>query len=101
MPHGHRFRHLFMHGDGSMTGWFGDPEHYERFATRLQRRLRTRVAADVAALRLPAGAHVLDVGTGPGRLPVEIARRSPQVRVTGSASFVVSGSLALQSTCLG
>ena len=83
MPHGHRFRHLFMHSDGSMTGWFGDPEHYERFATRLQRRLRTRVAADVAALRLPAGAHVLDVGTGPGRLPVEIARRSPQVWVTG------------------
>jgi ubiquinone/menaquinone biosynthesis C-methylase UbiE len=83
MPHGHRFRHLFMHGDGSMTGWFGDPEHYERFASRLQRRLRTRVATDVAALRLPAGAHVLDVGTGPGRLPVEIARRSPQVRVTG------------------
>ena len=83
MPHGHRFRHLFMHGDGSMTGWFGDPEHYERFATRLQRRLRTRVATDVAALRLPAGAHVLDVGTGPGRLPVEIARRSPQIRVTG------------------
>ena len=83
MPHGHRFRHLCMHGDGSMTGWFGDPEHYERFATRLQRRLRTRVATDVAALRLPAGAHVLDVGTGPGRLPVEIARRTPQVRVTG------------------
>jgi len=26
---------------------------------------------------------VLDVGTGPGRLPVEIARRSPQVWVTG------------------
>jgi ubiquinone/menaquinone biosynthesis C-methylase UbiE len=83
MPHGHRFRHLLMHGDGSMTGWFGDPEHYERFGTRLQRRLRTRVATDVAALRLPAGAHVLDVGTGPGRLPVEIARRCPQVRVTG------------------
>src|SRR6185436_3677819 len=83
MPHGHRLRHLFMHRDGSMTGWFGDPEHYERFATRLQRRLRTRVAADVAALRLPAGAHVLDVGTGPGRLPVEIARHSPQVWVTG------------------
>ena len=83
MPHGHRFRHLFMHGDGSMTGWFGDPEHYDRFATRFERPLRSRIAADVAALRLPAGAHVLDVGTGPGRLPVEIARRSPQVWVTG------------------
>jgi ubiquinone/menaquinone biosynthesis C-methylase UbiE len=83
MPHGHRFRHLFMHRDGSMTGWFGDPEHYDRFATRLQRRLRTRIAAEVAELRLPDGAHVLDVGTGPGRLPVEIARRNPHVWVTG------------------
>jgi ubiquinone/menaquinone biosynthesis C-methylase UbiE len=84
MANGHRrFRHLFMHADGSMTGWFGDPEHYDRFATRMERSLRARIAADVAALRLPAGAHVLDVGTGPGRLPVEIARRSPQVRVTG------------------
>jgi ubiquinone/menaquinone biosynthesis C-methylase UbiE len=72
-----------MHDDGSMTGWFGDPEHYDRFATRFERRLRNRIAADVAALRLPAGAHVLDVGTGPGRLPVEIARRNPQVWVTG------------------
>jgi ubiquinone/menaquinone biosynthesis C-methylase UbiE len=83
MPHGHRFRHLFMHRDGSMTGWFGDPEHYDRFATRFERTLRARIAADVAALGLPSGAHVLDVGTGPGRLPVEIARRSPQVRVSG------------------
>ncbi|HEY7100127.1 MAG TPA: class I SAM-dependent methyltransferase [Mycobacteriales bacterium] len=83
MPHGHGFRHLFMHRDGSMTGWFGDPEHYDRFATRFERRLRTRIATDVAALRLPSGAHVLDVGTGPGRLPVEIARHNPQVWVTG------------------
>ena len=83
MPHGHSFRRRFMHDDGSMTGWFGDPEHYDRFATRFERRLRNRIAADVAALRLPAGAHVLDVGTGPGRLPVEIARRNPQVWVTG------------------
>lgn len=84
MSHGHlRFRHLFMHTDGSMTGFFGDPEHYDRFATRMERRLRARIAADVAALRLPDGAHVLDVGTGPGRLPVEIARHSPQVWVTG------------------
>jgi ubiquinone/menaquinone biosynthesis C-methylase UbiE len=66
-----------------MTGWFGDPEHYDRFAGRFERRLRTGIATEVAALRLPAGAHVLDVGTGPGRLPVEIARHSPQVWVTG------------------
>ncbi len=48
MPHGHRFhrfRHLFMHRDGSMTGWFGDPEHYDRFATRFERRLRSSRAS--------------------------------------------------------
>jgi hypothetical protein len=49
MPHGHRLRHLFMHRDGSMTGWFGDPEHYDRFAGRFERRLRTGIAAEVAA----------------------------------------------------
>ena len=84
MAHGERtVVRLFMHGDGSMAGWFGDPDHYDRFATRIGAPLRARIAADVARLRLPAGARVLDVGTGPGRLPVEIARRSPQLWVTG------------------
>jgi ubiquinone/menaquinone biosynthesis C-methylase UbiE len=99
MPHGHRLRHLFMHRDGSMTGWFGDPEHYDRFAGRFERRLRTGIAAEVAALRLPAGAHVLDVGTGPGRLPVEIARHSPQVWVTGldvSARMIEAAKAAIE-----
>jgi ubiquinone/menaquinone biosynthesis C-methylase UbiE len=99
MPHGHRFRHLFMHRDGSMTGWMGDPEHYDRFAGRFERRLRTRIATDVAALRLPTGAHVLDVGTGPGRLPVEIARRNPQVWVTGldvSARMIEAAKAAIE-----
>ena len=84
MPHGHGWlrRHV-MHADGSMTGRSGDPEHYGRFAGRLERPLWARIAGDVAALRLPAGAHVLDVGTGPGRLPVEIARRCPELRVIG------------------
>jgi ubiquinone/menaquinone biosynthesis C-methylase UbiE len=80
MAHGVR---RFMHGDGSMAGWFGDPAHYERFSARLAAPLRYRVAADVAALALPPGAQVLDVGTGPGLLPVEIAARSPLLRVTG------------------
>lgn len=100
MPHGERrLRRYFMHSDGSMTGWFGDPEHYNRFASRLEAPLRARIAADVAELRLPAGAHVLDVGTGPGRLPVEIARRSPQVWVTGldvSARMVEAARAAIE-----
>ena len=88
MPHGHRgLRHHvkrhFMHDDGSMAGRFGDPEHYGRFSAWLQRPLWATIAADVAALGLPAGGHVLDVGTGPGRLPVEISRRCPDIWVTG------------------
>ena len=84
MPHGdHRLRRHLMHSDGSMRGWFGDPDHHNPIAGRLEAPLRARIAADVAELRLPAGAHVLDVGTGTGLLPVEIARRNPQVRVTG------------------
>jgi ubiquinone/menaquinone biosynthesis C-methylase UbiE len=78
----HGLRH-FMHGDGSMAGWFGDPAHYERFTARIEAPLRHRVAADVAALALPPGAQVLDVGTGPGLLPIEIAACCPQLRVTG------------------
>src|SRR4051812_23643606 len=78
MAHGIR---RFMHGDGSMAGWFGDPGHYDRVAGRIETRLRSRIAADVADLVLPPDALVLDVGTGPGRLPVEIARRNPGLRV--------------------
>lgn len=78
MAHGVR---RFMHGDGSMAGWFGDPGHYDRVAGRIEARLRSRIAADVADLVLPPDALVLDVGTGPGRLPIEIARRNPGLRV--------------------
>ena len=100
MVHGHRrIRRHFMNEDGSMTGRSGDPEHYHRFAGRLERPLLGRVAADVAALRLPAGAQVLDVGTGPGRLPVEIARRCPEIWVTGldvSARMVEAAHAAIE-----
>jgi SAM-dependent methyltransferase len=100
MPHGHTgFRRHFMHEDGSMAGRSGDPEHYGRFSGRLERPLRARIAADVAALQLPAGAHVLDVGTGPGWLPVEIARRCPDLWVTGldiSARMVEAAHAAIE-----
>lgn len=84
MAHGQRrLMHRFLHQDGSMTGFSGDPEHYRWMTARLAAPLRARIAADVARLRMPAGALVLDIGTGPGLLPVEIARRSPQLWVTG------------------
>ena len=100
MLHGqHRIRRHFMHEDGSMAGRSGDPEHYHRFTARLERPLWARIAGDIAELRLPAGAQVLDVGTGPGRLPVEIARRCPELRVTGldvSARMVEAARAAIE-----
>jgi len=42
-----------------------------------------RTVANRVVENLPTGGAVLDVGTGPGRLLVELARRRPDVRVVG------------------
>src|SRR5690606_4151087 len=61
-------------------------EHADRYAQRSRTRSRTRfyrrIARDVARLAPPDG-HVLDVGTGPGTLLLEIARPRPDLRATG------------------
>ncbi|GIE31681.1 hypothetical protein Ait01nite_047260 [Actinoplanes italicus] len=58
-------------------------ESYERRATRLLNGFYRRVAAEVAAAARP-GATVLDVGTGPGRLPRALARLRPDLSVHGA-----------------
>jgi ubiquinone/menaquinone biosynthesis C-methylase UbiE len=69
------------HGDDS-NPFQGEAAHYDWVAKHLMRRPYRRIAADaVAALRPEAS--VLDVGTGPGRLLVELARMRPDLRVTG------------------
>ena len=78
MAHGVR---RFMHGDGSMAGWFGDPGHYDRVAGRIEARLRSRIAADVADLGLRRTRWCSTSAPVPGRLPIEIARRNPGLRV--------------------
>ncbi|MEY9212800.1 class I SAM-dependent methyltransferase [Thermobifida halotolerans] len=55
---------------------------YDRVARWALRGLYRRIAEDVAALA-PHGGAVLDAGTGPGVLLVEIARRRRDLRVTG------------------
>ena len=77
IPHpGHR-----RHRSGTAS-FDGDAEHYDWVARRLMRGPYRRIAAD-AVSAAPPGASVLDVGTGPGRLLVEIARLRADLRLTG------------------
>lgn len=68
---------------GSRFGSFDHPDRYDRWSGRFMRGLYERVASDVAAARLPEGSRVLDVGTGPGRVPLAIAHAAPGLRVEG------------------
>jgi ubiquinone/menaquinone biosynthesis C-methylase UbiE len=68
---------------GSRFGSFDHADRYDRWANRFFHGLYERVAADVRAAGLHEGARVLDVGTGPGRVPLEIARACPGLRVEG------------------
>jgi ubiquinone/menaquinone biosynthesis C-methylase UbiE len=63
---------------------FGLAHHgklYERMAGSLLGRLYGRAAADVLSAALPSGARVLDIGTGPGLLPIQIAAACPQLTI--------------------
>lgn len=65
----------------SMFGLAHHGELYERWASRLAGRLYSRVTADLLDAELPLGARILDVGTGPGLLPLQIAAAGPQLRI--------------------
>ena len=89
---------------GSRLGTFNNPDRYDRRSHRFMRRFYQRVADDVAAAGLPDGARVLDVGTGPGRVPLAIARALPNVRVDGldiSAEMVAYAARAAEEAGLG
>lgn len=65
-----------------------DVFHHPRFYDRINRflgfrPLYARTVADIARADLPDGARVLDVGTGPGRVPLELARRCPGLVIEG------------------
>lgn len=72
--HHHRNAPGAFHGRSSKV--------YDFLARRLLRGFYRRLAADLAAT-VPAQAAVLDVGTGPGVLLGELARRRPDLRLTG------------------
>jgi ubiquinone/menaquinone biosynthesis C-methylase UbiE len=66
-----------------MYGLARHAHHYERWARIFVQPLYGRVVADVASAGLPPGAEVLDVGTGPGTLPLQIVARSPHLSMSG------------------
>ena len=72
-----RRAHAGMFGLAHHAGW------YDAVSGRLARPLYRRIAAEVAGAGLPDGARVLDVGTGPGRVPLLIAERCPELIVEG------------------
>ena len=71
--------HARFHG----AAMFQRADRYDRLANHLTRPLYQRVAADVAAAGGAEAGSVLDVGTGPGRVPILVARALPGWRVEG------------------
>jgi ubiquinone/menaquinone biosynthesis C-methylase UbiE len=67
----------------NMYGLARHARGYDLVAGVLARPLYRRVVADVTDVGLPAGSVVLDVGTGPGRVPRLIAAACPTVEVEG------------------
>jgi len=67
----------------NMYGFARHARGYDLLAGVLARPLYRRVVADVSDVGLPAGSVVLDVGTGPGRVPRLIAAAYPTVEVEG------------------
>src|SRR3954463_9711577 len=65
------------------THAFANAERYDRHAGRLGAKLYAKVVADAAASGLPDGARVLDVGTGPGRIPRALAAERPTWVIDG------------------
>ncbi len=77
MPH----RHTHKHGDSVMRG--AAAVRYDRFVARWVLARLYRAVASQVALVTPPGGDVLDIGTGPGQLLVELARRRPDIAVAG------------------
>ncbi|WP_319459377.1 class I SAM-dependent methyltransferase [Micromonospora sp. RTP1Z1] len=71
------------HAREHMLGLTTRPARYQRLTRRPFRGVHTRLLADIVAANLPPGSRILDVGTGPGTIPIELATAAPQVTIDG------------------
>jgi ubiquinone/menaquinone biosynthesis C-methylase UbiE len=72
-----------IHTREHMLGLTTRPGRYRRLTAIPFRGVHTRVIGDVVAANLAPGSRILDVGTGPGTVPLHIARAAPRVTVDG------------------
>lgn len=80
----HAIRSLISHHGGpDMGGLARHPVLYDAVASRIAARLYRRVVADLGVIGLSHDALIVDVGTGPGRLPILIADAFRGIRVEG------------------
>lgn len=72
-----------LHGGQEMAGFARHAHAYDFISRRLVSRLHRRGIMDACVIPLPDAALVIDVGTGSGRVPLELARVLPSLRVEG------------------
>ena len=63
-----------------------NPENIRRFVDRLMNSDRSRIENQLAAMQIPAGSTVLDIGAGPGTLAVPLALAGCDVTVVEPAA---------------
>ena len=72
-----------LHGGEQMAGIARHPRAYDRIARWAAGGIHRRAVFDACVVPLPDDALVVDIGTGPGRLAITLARELPRVRVEG------------------